>query len=502
MSLLERMVGNDNAGFSISDPSMPKWMRKRGSNAGKRIDFIQHQCVIPRGVGAGKLVKLLPEQIDFIEKVYADGILSAGLSTPRGNAKTTLVAMCALAELYVQRWSPDVGIAATTLQQSMRPAGVYGIAKRMIALNPELQDRCVAYRGNADPRIVTSFNDGVMAPIATRDPDSLLGLSSSLLVADEFGAEHWDDERWGNLVQSGGKRGSDFLALGLSTPNSKDSAMFTMRSRVMAGIASPSVAWIEYAADADADIADRSQWHKANFGLGHFLHISALEADLIDRPAWMFRMMRLGLWQDVTDEGWLGPDGPGHYDATAKTITLDEHEPCWIGVDKSMRDDCSAVATLQRINDRWQCEVNIFIPANGVIDHAAIRQYIREQCARLNVVAVGYDPRFFVEGAQDLATEGLPMIEVPQTHARMIPAYSALHHDIVDRKLDHSDDPVLRNHVLKAVPQIAPSGGWTLSKNKSRHKIDGVVALAIARSVSGIDMESESETTMEMLGVL
>jgi phage terminase large subunit-like protein len=493
------LVGNSS--FKVDDTSTPPWMRWRGSDTGKRIKWIQQNCVVPRGVGAGKLVKLLPAQKRFIETVYAKGILSAGLSCPRGNAKTTLLAMMALSEMYLNPWSPDISICATTMQQSMRPSGVFGIAKRLVQLNPALQTRTLSYRNVGDPRLVTPYNDGIMAPIATRDPDSLLGLSSSLLIADEFGSEHWTDERWGALVQSGGKRGGDSRIVGISTPNSKDSAMFTLRSRVMAGISSPSVAWVEYAAEPDADIADRGQWYRANFALGKFLDITALEADLLDRPPWMFRMMRMGLWQDVTDDGWLGPDGPGHWDATANSFAIERLEPCFVGVDKSMRDDCSAVAVMQPIGDRWRAQVTIWAPLDGVIPHAEIREHIRQLCRDLNVATVAYDPRFFVEGAQELANAGLPMLEVPQTLPRMIPATSMLHRLIIDRKLDHDDDPVLRSHVLKAVPQIAPSGGFTLAKNKSRSKIDGVISMVIALAGCGAMEEPETDADLTMLGV-
>jgi phage terminase large subunit-like protein len=494
------MKAAGNAAFEVETTSTPPWSRWRGSQTGRRIKFIESFCIVPRGVNAGQPIKLLPAQRKFIEKTYAAGILSAALSCPRGNGKTGLLACIALSELYLNPWSPDISVCATTMQQSMRPSGVYGIARRMMQLHPVLSERTLVYRGTADPRLVVPATDGVMAPLATRDPDALLGLSSSLLIADEFGSEHWDDERWGNLVQSGGKRGGDSRVIGISTPNSQDSAMFTLRKRVMAGTASPSVSWTEYAARQDADINDTGEWHRANFALGHFLDISALRADVVDRPEWLFRQMRLGQWMGVGDDGWLGADGPGAYDATTTDVKLDRTEPVHIGVDKSMRDDCSAVSAMQQVGDRWRAKVMIWIPESGVIDHAAIRDHIRELCRKHHVVSVAYDPRYFVEGAQELATEGLPMVEIPQTPARMIPAYSTLHRLIIDRKLDHDDDPVLRSHVLRAVPQVSGSG-FMLAKSRTRTKIDGVVSMAIALAGSGEAHEPETEADDEMFGV-
>lgn len=487
-----------NASKRVGTTSGAPWESWSGSNAGKRIQFIQTYCRIPRGIGAGKHVKLEDFQTQYIEATYAEGILSGCLGLPRGNGKSELLACIAVAELFLNPWSPDIGVAAVTLAQSGRPSGVYGLAKRMIGLEPELADRTLIFSNNADPRATTPFNDGIMAPIATRDADSLLGLSSSLLIADEFGAAHWTDDRWGNLVQSGGKRGGESRVLGISTPNSKHSAMYTLRSRVLKGIASPSVHWAEFSAPEGAALDDRAAWHIANPALGKFLDITALEADLTDRPEWAFRQMRLGQWLDADGSGWLGDDGPAAWDATTTQVTMSTTEPTFVGVDKSAYNDCSAVAILQRHGDRWQCQVRVFFPS-PVIDHAEVREHIREVCRTHHVVAVGYDDRYFVEGAQELEAEGLPLVQVPQTAARLVPAYSALHSDIIGRRLDHDDDLTLRQHVLSAIPSVQPNGGFMLAKNKSRHKIDGCVALGIARSMT--ELESDHEITLESLQV-
>lgn len=492
---LSGRVGKRNGAKKVATSATPPWAGWKGSDAGRRIQFIESYCTVPRGVNAGRLVELLPFQKDLIEAIYADGILSAGVSIPRGNAKSATLAMISIAELFLNEWSPDIGIAAVTHSQSARPSGVYGLAKRMIQLNPELNGRARMFTSTAAPQILTDFNDGVMAPIASRDADSLLGLSSSLLVADEFGAAHWDDERWGNMVQSGGKRGGDSRIIGISTPNSKLSAMYSMRSKVRQGLASPSVAWIEHAADEEADPGDRRQWKQANPALGHFLDAAALEADFSDRPKWMFKMMRLGMWIDADGSGWLGEEGPTAWDDTTCTVEMSPTEPTFLGVDKSAYNDCSAVAILQRNGDRWQCAARVFFP-DPVIDHAEVREHIRQVCRELHVVAIGFDDRYFVEGAAELEAEGLPMIQVPQTPQRLVPAFSALHRDIIGRNLDHDDDPTLRQHILSAVPALQTNGGFMLAKNKSRHKIDGAVALGIARAVT-LGAEPETEYTEE-----
>jgi len=92
---------------------------------------------------------------------------------------------------------------------------------------------------------------------------------------------------------------------------------------------------------------------------------------------------------------------------------------------------------------------------------------------------VSYDARFFDVPAKMLADEGLPMVEVPQAIERMTPILGSLFELIKRREIHHDGDPVLATHVLNAVPRFNERG-FTLQKSKSRGRIDGCIALALA----------------------
>lgn len=458
-------------------------------SVGARIDFIRQHCLTPT---TGKPIDLLPFQIEFIESTFADGVLSAGLSIPRGNGKTSLLACIALSELFCNPYAPDVACAGVTLQQSARPAGVYGVAKSMVLTNPVLLEQVRIHRNNNDPHIELKARPGQIACIAAKDPDGLLGGAWSMAIVDEFGSDFWTDERWGNIVQSCGKRGTSSRVIGISTPNSPRSAMFSLRQRYMAGNASKYLHWTEYAAPEDTPIDDVESWHTANPALGHFLDINALHMDVVDQPAWLFRIMRLGQWFEMTDDGWLGVDGANNWDFTTTEIEFDPDEEVFIGVDKAAYNDCAAVVALQRDGDRWLAKSKVFEP-KPVIDHIEVKAYIRELCRNFrNVAAIGFDDRFFVEGAQELEDEGLPMVRVTQASAYMSPAYSELQRAITSKSFWHENDPVYRSHVLSAVlSNKSDNEGIMLSKRKSRYKIDAVVATALAIAVSGYTSRHE-----------
>ena len=71
-------------------------------------------------------------------------------------------------------------------------------------------------------------------------------------------------------------------------------------------------------------------------------------------------------------------------------------------------------------------------------------------------------------------------MELPQTDARMVPASQCLHDVVVEGKLAHDGDEVLRRHILSAIADQRPRG-WRLSKPKgSQRHIDAAIAAAQA----------------------
>jgi phage terminase large subunit-like protein len=92
---------------------------------------------------------------------------------------------------------------------------------------------------------------------------------------------------------------------------------------------------------------------------------------------------------------------------------------------------------------------------------------------------VSFDPRFFDVPAKMLSDEGLAMVEVPQSPEMMTPICGSLMELIKRKQLRHDGDQTLGVHVLNAVPRFNERG-FTLQKSKSRGRIDGTIALALA----------------------
>jgi phage terminase large subunit-like protein len=79
-----------------------------------------------------------------------------------------------------------------------------------------------------------------------------------------------------------------------------------------------------------------------------------------------------------------------------------------------------------------------------------------------------------------LLDEGFPMEVIHQSPERMVPICSNAYELIASGRVVHDPgDVTLTAHVNAAVRRTTDRG-WTLTKSRSRHKIDACIALALA----------------------
>lgn len=468
-----------NAAKRVLDTSPGPWSRWRTeSRHARAIRFIETYCRAPKGAGHGRPMRLAPFQKLWLEAVLADGVNSAGLSTPRGNGKSSFGGALAVWAAFDddETGAPQVPIVATTISQAMR--STYGVALAMVKAEPELESRSLHYSGYTSPRIVVPYNGGELFPVSN-DPDGLQGLDYSLGIVDEIGFQ--PIASWDALRMAGGKR-SRSLAVGMGTPGlDRDNALWQLRKLVTEGVELPGFVFTEYAAPDGCAVDDRDAWRIANPAIAAgFLRESALETDLAISPEGHFRIFRLGQWADGVDS-WLGPDGRATWDALAAPYTFAPDVATFLGVDVGLKRDSTAVVAVQRdLDGLLHAMCRVWIPEAGrAVDVTDVMQHIRDLARTFDVRAVSFDNRFFDVPATMLEDEGLPMVEVPQSVERMTPIVGSLLELIKRSELRHDGDPTLATHVLNAVPRFNERG-FTLQKSKSRGRIDAAIALALA----------------------
>jgi phage terminase large subunit-like protein len=98
---------------------------------------------------------------------------------------------------------------------------------------------------------------------------------------------------------------------------------------------------------------------------------------------------------------------------------------------------------------------------------------------RFNLQEARYDPYQMQASAQRLAKEGVNIVEFPQSVPNLTEASQNLYELIKGTNLQVYPDAAARLAISRAVA-VEGSRGWKIAKEKQSHKIDFVVALAMA----------------------
>lgn len=186
-------------------------------------------------------------------------------------------------------------------------------------------------------------------------------------------------------------------------------------------------------------------------------------------------------WVAVSEESWL-KDHPGAYAACKGTWTIAGHEPAVLAIDMALKRDSVSVRELAKLDDgRIATTSRTWYPADGKIDHLEVFDYIRAKATELGERFQGliYDPRFFELPARMLEEEGFLVIEFNQNPAQMAPACGMTFDKIVRQEIVHDGDPDDVRQVNAAVKRQQETGGFTLSKPRSRIHIDNAITLCM-----------------------
>jgi len=138
-------------------------------------------------------------------------------------------------------------------------------------------------------------------------------------------------------------------------------------------------------------------------------------------------------------------------------------------------------------------------PGN-VIDFDYIKEDLRADSSRFQVVEVSYDPWQATQMATEMFAEGVPMVEVRPNVGNFSEPMKELESLTLQGRLHHNGDPVLTWMVSNVVCHEDNKGNIFPRKERPENKIDGVVSLIMAlnRALTG---EAEQPSIYETQGV-
>lgn len=466
---------------SAVDDSLLPW-RPRSTGSSRFERFCGRYLRVPEGEGALEPLRLRRWQRELVGSVLDAPVQprTAGFMLPRGQGKSTLLAAWGLFELFMGGEGADVVVVAVDERQ----AGIiFGTARRMCELNPELSTRLQFFRNRL---VVPSRNaEFVVLPAEAK---RLEGLNYSLAILDEAGVAARDSYEVLTLAQ-GKRRRSTLVCIGTPGPNLNDQVLLDLRNSAAEHPDDTSLVWREHsAAGYEHHAVDCEHcWKLANPALDDFLFRDALTALLPPKTRESaFRRARLCQLASETTGRFLPP---GVWDGLATGVGVPDRAEVVIALDGSFSDDTTAllagtvsatphfdvVAVWERPDPR---DDTYRVPV------AEVEQTIRDACRRWQVVEIIADPFRWTRTLQALEAEKLPVVEFPHSPSRLTAATGDLYSAAVNQRLTHSGDVRLAAHVGAAVI-TEDARGMRLSKvsrSRTAPKIDLAACLVMAHS--------------------
>jgi phage terminase large subunit-like protein len=503
------------------------------SRGERNVRWIEKYCRIPEGPSIGAPVKLRAWQKREIKKIYDNpaGTRRAIISFGRKNAKSTLAAFLLLLHLCGREHRHNSNLFSSA-QSREQAALIFALAAKIVRLSSDLR-QIVVIKETA--KELTCPELGTRYRALSAEVKTALGLNPIFMVHDELGQVRGPSSQlYENLETATGSQ-DEPLSVIISTQAPTDGDLLSILIDDALAKNDPRVTLSLYTAPTEDDPFTVATIKKANPALGDFLNkkeVRAMAEDARRMPSRESEYRNLVLNQRVeikrafiSHATWQSCDG-------AVSDNWGNAE-VYAGLDLSSVNDLTALVLIAKINERWQVKPTFWLPADGIkersqSDHTQYDVWAKQKFleltpgksvayefvahkmqkifAGLNIKKVGFDRWNFRNLRPWLVQAGFAdkfidetFVEFGQGYQSMSPALRALEQRILDKKLAHGGHPVLSMCAGHAVVVSDPAGNRKLNKAKSNGRIDGMVALAMAASLSEATTEEKPKAYQMMI---
>jgi len=480
----------------------------------KAIGFIETFVTHTKGELTGQPLLLEEWQKEIISNLFGWKNKDTGfrkfrtcyIQIPRKNGKTTLCAAIGLYMLFADKErGGEIYAAAGDRNQANI---IFDIAKQMIINNPELTKRGKVYRNS-----IVNESKGNFFQAISSDSSTKHGFNASCILMDEMHVQK-NRDLWDTLLTSTGAR-TEPLCIAITTAGfDKQSICYELydyASKVRDGVIDdPTFYSVIYEASDGDDIQDEEVWKKCNPNYGISLRKEYMEREsqrAVDVPSYQntFKRLMLNLWTDsqtvwITNDDWM--KCKQEYDF--KKL---EGMECWGGLDLASTRDISAFVLIFKDEDKYIVLPHLFIPSENakqrserdkvdymtwvnqnhviategdVADYNFIKAKINELSKIYRIQSIAYDRWNASQLVIDLIGDGANMTPFGQGFVSMSAPTKELEKLIIGKQIIHNNNPAMNWMLSNVAIQEDPAGNIKIAKNKSREKVDGMVALVMA----------------------
>lgn len=492
------------------------------TRAERNIAWIEKYIRVPDGKFVGKPLKVAPYMREDFRLIYDNphGTRRAIISRGRKNAKTAEAALILLLHLCGPEAKPNSQLNSAA--QSRDQASIlFSLAAKMIRLSAELSAVTVI-RDTAKQLACPEL--GTLYRALSADASTAYGLSPALTVHDELGQVKGPKSELYEALETATAAQEEPLSIIISTQAPTDTDLLsTLIDDALSGRNPRTVVRLD-TAPPELDPFSEEAIRAANPAYDLFMNqTEVLEMAesarampsrqpeyenlvLNRRVEMMAPFISRGVWQACA----------------ASAVESFKGLPVFGGLDLSETADLTALVLIAPVENVWHVKPTFWLPGQGLaeksrrdrvpydqwvregflkttpgptVDYEFVAEHLRGLFDQLDIRKIAFDrwnwrhlkPWLSKAGFVEDKLEGDAAVfeQFGQGFQSMSPALRTLEEDILNGRIAHGGHPVLTLCMANAVVQTDPAGNRKLAKHKSHGRIDGAVALAMARGAAG-----------------
>ena len=490
----------------------------------RNILWIEKFCRVPEGRDVGKPLVLRPFQRKIIRTIYDNpaGTRTAIVSMGRKNAKTVLSACLLLLHLVgpEARLNSQLVSAAQSRDQA---ALLWSRAAQMVAMNSELEANVVV----RDTRKELECTElGTLYRAISAESTTAQGLSPVFIVHDELGQVQGPRSALYEALETSIGAQSEPLSIVISTQAPTDQDLLsTLIDDALENYDAQTVV-VLYTAELDEDTDPFSvpAIRQANPAYGDFLiseHVRRMAKTAKRMPAREAFYRNYVLNQRVERSAsfiarsvWLACG-----DAPKPLVDV----PVYGGLDLGeASNDLTALVWIGNFEGVWHVHPTFWLPEEGLreksaadrvpydvwrdqgflrttpgktIDYTFLAAHLFSACQDMDVQRIAFDPWNFSQFRRSLVSSGFTEEQTEgdedalffmfrQGWKSISPALRTIETDLMNTKIAHGSNPILTMCANNSVVKSDAPGNRMLVKRHPSQRIDGMIALTMARAIA------------------
>lgn len=498
------------------------------------ISFIE-KLTVPSGKGEGGPVKLRRFERRFIQSVYGKTdrsnnriVRRAILSLARKNGKTFLISCLVLVHLVGPEaiMNGEIYSAANDHNQA---AIVFKYCAQIVRADIELQQYIKIVDST---KTMVCYRNGSVYRAISAEAGTKFGLNPTVVIFDEL-AQARNRDLYDALDTAGAAR-LEPLFICISTQS--NDPQHILSQLIDDGISGhdPSTVCHLYCVPDDAEnvFTDHKLWKLANPALGDFRSLSEMKtaAKRAQRmPSFEAAFRNLYLNQRTSAESPLIPRL--EWLACKGDAVIEPGSEIYLGLDLSGKTDLTALVAVSN-GDQDRVKAWFWKPQDTLLEHetrdrvpytvwkqqgfiettpgrAVQYEWVAERLGQIIkdyvVVGLAFDRwriddlmnamnkigiDCYIDGKDTARAGALRLVNWGQGYSTMTQAVEALEVSVLERKFVHDGNPCLTWNFSNAMSISDAAGNRKLDKSKTRFRIDGAVACAMAVGLKSRDMSN------------